>query len=212
MLSIITSAGSNISGWGLVGIFVMLIGFGGLIPRRQYKQVLRDKDEQLNEFRAIHAADLERANIQTQQITRLLDASETTTHLINTLQRELGPEVWGRDDPRHTTPHIRSSARPSAPNHTNGEVPALLQGGIDARGIQHLIATSADNAAELRQLREYITRLRADRRGDHGIDTEFLELGRHTHLLNGEHANHTPHWDDPDGYASEFGPLESDDH
>jgi len=224
MLSLITSAGGNISSWSLVAVFVLLIAFGGLIPRWQHKQALRDKDEQINEFRAIHAADLERSNLQMHQVTRLLDATETTTHLINTIQREVNRgnewEIPGQqyhiESPRTVSPNhthrpaapesrVNDSSRPSAP--------------LDARSLQYLLSVSAENAAELRILRSQLQTSHSNSLHIPPVEEESAiespDIGAFFERTHGEERDSREHWDGTDdlyGAGPDLFPQRSDDY
>lgn len=83
----------NLGFGGLAVVIVILIVTGGLVPGNIHKRMLRDKDNQIEEWRKTHVADLERNREQATQITRLLDATRTTTHLIHSMQQEVSREI-----------------------------------------------------------------------------------------------------------------------
>jgi cell division septation protein DedD len=107
----------NLGFGGLAVVLVILVVTGGLVPGALHKRMLKDKDDQIEEWRKTHVADLERNREQAIQITRLLDASRTTTHLIHSMQQEVAREIehrssveetWARDIAADTRANVES--------------------------------------------------------------------------------------------------------
>lgn len=73
----------------LLGLAILLILRGALVPRGQVDKQLTDKDAQIAEKMIQIANKDEQLKISLEQNSLLLKANETTLHLIESLQRTL---------------------------------------------------------------------------------------------------------------------------
>lgn len=78
--------------WGPTGLVVVLIVLGWLIPRRTHERELRDKDHQIKTWEEAWRASDARADLLTEQNTKLLVGVETTVAIVTALaQRAADP-------------------------------------------------------------------------------------------------------------------------
>jgi len=79
----------NLTLASLLLFILVLIPIGALVPANLHKQAIRDRDAQIEEWRQIHANDLETNQELMRSLVRMLDASGTTTELIDVLRQEV---------------------------------------------------------------------------------------------------------------------------
>jgi hypothetical protein len=72
---------------GLLGVVVILILTGRLIPKTGVDERLADKDKQITTWQKAYEGALAVQEVQRAHITELLDATRTTTHVIQALPR-----------------------------------------------------------------------------------------------------------------------------
>lgn len=80
----------TIGATGLLALVVILILRGSLIPRRNVEDLIKDKDRQIETWRAAYENGQKTQEVQRQQISALLDATRTTTHVLEALPRAAG--------------------------------------------------------------------------------------------------------------------------
>lgn len=72
---------------GLLAFAVILILRGSLIPRRVVDDMRTEKDKQIDTWRMAFESGQKVQETQRQQITILLEATKTTTHVIESIPR-----------------------------------------------------------------------------------------------------------------------------
>ena len=76
----------TLSAAGLLGLVVLLIMRGDLVPRRTHEEMRGDRDA----WRAAAEVERKRQDAQGEQIDELIDSHRTVVHVIETLQRAAG--------------------------------------------------------------------------------------------------------------------------
>lgn len=72
---------------GLLALVVVLILRGALVPRSTFDIMREDKDKQIEIWRTAYETGVSIQDIQREQISALLEANRTTTHVIQSLPR-----------------------------------------------------------------------------------------------------------------------------
>ncbi|MEE2058984.1 hypothetical protein [Rhodococcus artemisiae] len=72
---------------GLLALTVLLILGGGLVPRRQYRSALAEKDQQIAEHRADKVAQRQIIDEQAMQISLLIPKIELSVHIADALKK-----------------------------------------------------------------------------------------------------------------------------
>lgn len=75
----------NLGAMGLLAVVVLMVLTGRLVPRQNMDDLRTDKDRQIDTWRAAYEAAVNVQNIQREQISALLEAAQTTTHVIQSL-------------------------------------------------------------------------------------------------------------------------------
>lgn len=75
---------------GLLSAVVVLILTGKLLPKASVDERLADKDRQIETWHSAYTKALEVQDLQRSHITELLEATRTTTHVIQALPRAAG--------------------------------------------------------------------------------------------------------------------------
>lgn len=75
---------------GLLALVVLMILRGSLVTRRVLDDMRADKDKQIDTWKAAHETALAVQEVQRQQITALLEATRTTTQVIQAIPRAAG--------------------------------------------------------------------------------------------------------------------------
>lgn len=70
---------------GLLAVVVIMILTGKLVPKSQMDDVRSDKDKQIEIWRAAYETSMSAQEVQREQISALLEAAKTTTHVIQAL-------------------------------------------------------------------------------------------------------------------------------
>lgn len=83
---------SNIGPVGLLTVAVLLIMFGGLIPRWQYRSMLEEKDKQIREHREDKIRQQETIGELSNQNTLLIGKVELSLHIAESIKK-LGEEA-----------------------------------------------------------------------------------------------------------------------
>lgn len=80
------SIAADTGGWALVGVFVLLVFTGRLVPRRTVNDIIADRDDWRD---ASRAKDAEKAE-QTKQVAELREVGETMKAVLLGLQNAAG--------------------------------------------------------------------------------------------------------------------------
>lgn len=83
---------------GLLAVVVILILTGKLVPKSTLVDLRDDKDKQIEVWRTAYETSMSAQEIQREQISALLEATRTTTHVIQALPRAANQNERG---PRH---------------------------------------------------------------------------------------------------------------
>ncbi len=75
---------------GLLAVVVVLILTGRLVPKTALEDLRTDKDKQIETWRGAYEKALEVQDAQREHIAALLDATRTTTRVIQALPRATG--------------------------------------------------------------------------------------------------------------------------
>lgn len=75
---------------GLLSGVVVLVLTGRLLPKSSVDEMRADKDRQIDTWRTAYERALEVQDEQRRHITELLEATRTTTHVIQSLPRAAG--------------------------------------------------------------------------------------------------------------------------
>lgn len=75
---------------GLLALVVLMILRGSLIPRRSFQDLVAEKDRQIETWRTAYETGQSVQEVQRQQISALLEANRTTTHVIESLPHAAG--------------------------------------------------------------------------------------------------------------------------
>lgn len=70
---------------GLLAAVVVLILTGRLVPRSVLEDLRKDKDDQILTWRTAYERAMDGQDVQREHVSRLLDASRTTTQVIQAL-------------------------------------------------------------------------------------------------------------------------------
>lgn len=70
---------------GLLAVVVVLILTGRLVPKSVLDELRTDKDKQIEVWRTAYETSLSTQEVQREQISALLEATRTTTHVIQSL-------------------------------------------------------------------------------------------------------------------------------
>lgn len=69
----------------ILGLVILLVLRGNLIPRSIYQERMADKDEQIKEYREALDRERVRGDIQVRQIDTLMEVANTAEHVLNSL-------------------------------------------------------------------------------------------------------------------------------
>lgn len=75
----------SIGATGLLALVVIMILTGRLVPRSTFEDLRADKDKQIEVWRSAYETSMSAQDVQREQITALLEAAKTTTHVIQSL-------------------------------------------------------------------------------------------------------------------------------
>ncbi|BDB62347.1 hypothetical protein [Rhodococcus sp. RDE2] len=78
---------SDIGLGGILGTVILLIIFGGLVPWRQHRAALAEKDKQLDEFRQDKMAQRQIIDEQANQISLLIPKIELSVHIADAFKK-----------------------------------------------------------------------------------------------------------------------------
>lgn len=81
---------------GLLAVVVIMILTGRLVPKSAIEDLRTDKDKQIEIWRAAYETSMSAQEVQREQISALLEATKTTTHVIQSL-----PVYPNERSPRH---------------------------------------------------------------------------------------------------------------
>lgn len=70
---------------GLLAVVVLLVLTGRLVPKSTLDELRTDKDKQIEVWRTAYETSLSTQDVQREHISALLEASRTTTHVIQSL-------------------------------------------------------------------------------------------------------------------------------
>lgn len=93
-------------GWGHITlgtvllIVCLLVVTGALVPRHQQRQAIKDRDDQIREWREIHAHDMEANQDLIRAILRMMDGSQTTVELVELVRQQMSNNQTGRETER----------------------------------------------------------------------------------------------------------------
>lgn len=85
----------NLGFGGVVLLMVLMVLWGKLVPRASYEERIKDKDQQIAEWRDAYLKSEMAREVMRGQITELLQLARTTTHVMTAVQ-----EAAGRSDGR----------------------------------------------------------------------------------------------------------------
>lgn len=86
----------TIGATGLLALVVIMVLTGRLVPRAVVEDLRADKDKQIEVWRAAYDKAMSAQEVQRDQISALLEAAKTTTHVIQAL-----PVYSNERSPRH---------------------------------------------------------------------------------------------------------------
>lgn len=70
---------------GLLAVVVVLVLTGRLVPKSTLDELRADKDKQIEIWRTAYDTSMSAQEVQREHISALLEAAETTTHVIQSL-------------------------------------------------------------------------------------------------------------------------------
>lgn len=70
---------------GLLTLVVLLVLWGRLVPRSVLEDLIKDKDAQIDVWKAAYERSEKARDIQRQQLSDLLEMARTTTHVIQAI-------------------------------------------------------------------------------------------------------------------------------
>lgn len=75
----------SIGATGLLAVVVILVLTGRLVPKSTVEDLRADKDKQIEIWRTAYETSMSAQEVQREHISALLEAAETTTHVIQAL-------------------------------------------------------------------------------------------------------------------------------
>lgn len=75
----------SIGATGLLAVVIVMILTGRLVPKSTIDDLRADKDKQIEVWRAAYETSMSAQEVQREQISALLEASKTTTNVIQAL-------------------------------------------------------------------------------------------------------------------------------
>lgn len=88
----------TIGATGLLAVVVLMILRGALVPRRVHDDRMADKDAQIQSWRDAYLKEAETVDVQRGHITVLLQATQTTRHVLEALPKAAAMNGTGGDD------------------------------------------------------------------------------------------------------------------